>query len=101
MPQAAHAKYCQALTRRNSRLCERPIHRDACTEKRCSLNEGETVRNFRRMACWRFNKFCVAPIHGDARDLLFHAEVLIPFPAEFTLAARPVNPRDSNPISDS
>src|ERR1700735_2950293 len=76
------------------------IYRDSSAEKRRRLNEREILRNLRCMARRRFHKFREAPVHGDARDLLLHAQVFIAFAAEFTFAARPVEPRDPNSITD-
>src|SRR5467141_3326163 len=51
------------------------------------------------MACRRLHELCVPSIHRHSGYLLLGAEVLIPFPAEFTLAAAPVKPRYSDPVT--
>src|SRR5260370_391526 len=101
MPQAAHAKYRQTLTRRYSCLFEGAKNGHSCAEQRRSLNGRKTVGNHECVACRRLNELRIPTIHRHSGYPLLGAEVLIPFTAEFTLAARPVHPWYSHPISDS
>src|SRR6266436_3910787 len=100
MSQAAHSKYRQPLTRRYPCLFEGAIDGHSCAKQRRSLDGGKTIGNLQRVACWRLHKLHVPTIDRHTRYLLLGAQVLIPFQAQFTLAARPVHPRNSNSISN-
>ncbi len=52
------------------------------------------------MARGSFEIFRVPAIHRHARNFLLAAKILIPFLAELAFAARPVNPRNSDTVSD-
>src|SRR4029077_5126671 len=100
MPQAAHAKYRQALTRRYSCPFEGTEDGHSRAKQRRGLDGRKTVGDLQRVAWGRLHEFCIPPIHRNPGYLLLGTEVLIAFQAEFTLAARPVHPRNSSSISN-
>ena len=100
VPQSSDAKNRQSLAARNLRLLECPKHRDARTEKGGCFNGGKTVWDFQSVARRRSCKFRVAAINGHAGDLLPNAKILVPFAAEFAIAATPVEPWHTDTVAD-
>ena len=99
--QSSDAENRQALAAGNICLLECPKHGDACTEKGRCFNGGKTVWDFQSVARRRSCKFRVAAINGHSGDFLASAEILVPFAAEFAIAATPVEPWHTNTVADS
>src|ERR1022692_1113117 len=98
--QAAYAENSQALTRHNPGALQCAIDCESSTKKRGGFERRKTIWNLQRVSCRRLHKFRVATIHGDTRDLLPAAQVLVSFTAEFELTTAPVKPRHSDAVAD-
>src|SRR5580704_745751 len=100
MSQAANAEDRQTLPWLDLSVFERSIDGDTGAKKWRSLDTGKPVRNLQRMARGCFDELSVSAIHGYTGNFLVAAKILVSFQAEFTFAAGPMHPRNSDAIAD-
>lgn len=89
----------QALAGLYARVSQGAKNSDAGAEERRRVRTGKRVRNFHGVARGSFDELGVAAVNGYARDFLLDAEILIALAAEFTFAARPVQPGNADTIA--
>jgi hypothetical protein len=97
---AADTENRKTLTGHHSCALQSAIDRERGTKKRSGLDWQDNVWNFQRMTGWRFDKFRIASVDCDPRDLLTAAQVFVPLAAEFALAAGPVNPGYADAVAN-
>src|SRR6202011_519203 len=96
----ADTKNSHALAGQNSGLRERAIHSDTSAEKRGCGGGRKTGGDLHRVAGGGLHELRIAPIDGNARDLLLRAKILVPLPAHFAVATTPVEPRHAHTVTD-